>query len=136
MKTTKRDTITKRKIPAHQGRQHSMYELQTVAAIWLEAKKNGLPVQQTIARAMDVPLSTATKRIMAARKRGLIPNISADPTGRERATKRLQVQVTQSQRKTLEKLARAAGMNVSEYVRSAVFGATGARRMASTGARQ
>ena len=44
--------------------------------------------------------------------------------------------VTQSQFEKLEDMAMMAGMNVSEYIRYALFGAADARRMASTGARQ
>ena len=49
-----------------------MDELQTIADIYLDAFENHLPVQQTVAKALNIPLSTACKRIVAARKKGLI----------------------------------------------------------------
>lgn len=58
---------------AHSGRQHSNDELQSVADVYQSAYKKSLPVQQTVAEILGIPLSTATKRIMAARRQGLIP---------------------------------------------------------------
>jgi len=57
----------------HGGRRHSDDELRNVAAIYLTALNARLPVQQTVAEALGLPLSTATKRIVAARKKGFIP---------------------------------------------------------------
>jgi hypothetical protein len=63
----------KRKVAAHSGRPHSEEELQTVADVYLVAYEKSLPVQQTVAQALGIPISTAAKRIMAARQQGLIP---------------------------------------------------------------
>ena len=54
------------------SRRLTMDELQTIADIYLDAFENHLPVQQTVAEALNIPLSTACKRIVAARKKGLI----------------------------------------------------------------
>ena len=54
------------------SRRLTMDELQTIADIYLDAFENHLPVQQTVAKALNIPLSTACKRIVAARKKGLI----------------------------------------------------------------
>ena len=54
------------------SRRLTMDELQTIAEIYLDAFENHLPVQQTIAETLNIPLSTACKRIVAARKKGLI----------------------------------------------------------------
>jgi hypothetical protein len=54
------------------SRRLSMDELQTVADIYLDAFEKHLPVQQAVANALNIPLSTACKRIVAARKKGLI----------------------------------------------------------------
>lgn len=57
----------------HAGRRHSDDELRHVAAVYLTALNARLPVQQTVAEVLGLPLSTATKRIVAARKKGYIP---------------------------------------------------------------
>lgn len=54
------------------SRRLTMDELQTIADIYLDAFENHLPVQQTVAETLNIPLSTACKRIVAARKKGLI----------------------------------------------------------------
>ena len=55
------------------------HELQEVADIYVAAYRNFLPVQETVARTLGIPVSTACKRIAAARKRGLLTDI-ARPT--------------------------------------------------------
>jgi hypothetical protein len=60
-------------VRAHSGRPHSDDELQSVASVYRIAYAKSLPVQQTVADTLGIPLSTAAKRIMAARRRGLIP---------------------------------------------------------------
>ena len=57
---------------AHQGRQHSHEDLQAVADIYLAAFQARLPVQKAVADALGISVSTAAKRIMAARSRGFI----------------------------------------------------------------
>lgn len=60
-------------VPAHSGRAHTVDELTKVADVYQHARVMGRPVQRAVATALGVPLSTATKRIMAARHAGLIP---------------------------------------------------------------
>ncbi len=57
---------------AHQGRQHSDEDLQRVAEIYKSAFQARLPVQKAVADALGISVSAATKRIMAARRRGFI----------------------------------------------------------------
>ena len=57
----------------------SMYELQEVADIYMDAYQNHLPVQETVALTLGIPVSTACKRIAAARKQGLLTQ-KARPT--------------------------------------------------------
>lgn len=57
---------------AHQGRQHSDKDLLAIAEIYNAALQAHLPVQRTVADAFGISVSTATKRIMAARSRGFI----------------------------------------------------------------
>ena len=55
------------------------HELQEVADIYMDAYKKHLPVQATVASTLRIPISTACKRIAAARKQGLLTDI-ARPT--------------------------------------------------------
>jgi transposase len=57
---------------AHRGRPASDDELRTVAAIYVEAKADRAPVQAAVAEAFGISPSTAAKRIMAARRAGLL----------------------------------------------------------------
>jgi hypothetical protein len=53
----------------------SVYELQEVAEIYMDAFKAHLPVQETVALTLGIPKSTACKRINLARKKGLLPKV-------------------------------------------------------------
>ena len=57
---------------AHRGRQHTDDDLLAVAEIYKAAFLARLPVQKAVADALGISVSTATKRIMAARSRGFI----------------------------------------------------------------
>jgi hypothetical protein len=57
---------------SHQGRAHSASELQVVADIYRAAFQSRLPVQRTVAESLGVSVSTAAKRIMAARQHGFL----------------------------------------------------------------
>lgn len=57
---------------AHPGRAHKDSELRSVADIYHAAYLARLPVQKSVADALGVSVSTAAKRIMAARQRGFI----------------------------------------------------------------
>ena len=57
----------------HHGRAHTEQELKVVADIYLKAWESRLPVQRSVAETLGISTSTAVKRIIAARKLGLIP---------------------------------------------------------------
>ena len=57
----------------------SEHELKEVADIYMDAYKNHLPVQETVALTLGIPVSTACKRIAAARKQGLLADIARPP---------------------------------------------------------
>lgn len=59
----------------HRGRGHSEAELEQVAAVYRAAFAVGDSVQRAVAEALMIAPSTATKRIMAARKAGLLEGI-------------------------------------------------------------
>lgn len=62
----------------HSGRRYSNDELRQVAKIYLTALNARLPVQKTVASALGLSLSTATKRIVAARRYGYLPPVQKD----------------------------------------------------------
>lgn len=63
---------TARKTTAHKGRTHTADELRSVAEIYMNAYRAHRPVQKTVADMLGISVSTATKRIMAARRAGYI----------------------------------------------------------------
>ena len=65
--------LRQREKTSRQGRAHSDDDLQAVADIYLLAHKARVPVQRAVANAQGITISTAAKRIMAARVKNLIP---------------------------------------------------------------
>jgi len=57
---------------SHQGRAHSEEDLQEVADIYRAAFQARVPIQQAVADGLGISVSTAAKRIMAARRQGFI----------------------------------------------------------------
>jgi hypothetical protein len=68
--------LRQREKTSHQGRAHSDDDLQEVADIYMAAHKARIPVQQAVANTQGITISTASKRIMAARAKNLIPTRS------------------------------------------------------------
>jgi len=58
---------------AHQGRTHTDEDLKIVAEIFMSAYKANQPVRRAVAETLGISVSTAEKRIAAARAAGLIP---------------------------------------------------------------
>jgi hypothetical protein len=56
----------------HKGRMHTEDELREVAEIYMAAFQAHRPVQKTVADMLGISVSTAAKRIMAARSHGYI----------------------------------------------------------------
>ena len=66
---------TRRKLQsksAHQGRAHTDTDLKIVAEIYMSAFRANQPVRQSVADTLGIGISTAEKRIAAARRRGFI----------------------------------------------------------------
>lgn len=61
---------------SHRGRAHREEELGAVADVYMAAYRARKPVQRAVADAFGVSISTASKQIMIARSRGIIPVIS------------------------------------------------------------
>ena len=62
----------KQKETSHKGRMHTEDELREVAKIYVAAFQAHRPVQKTVADMLGISVSTAAKRIMAARSHGYI----------------------------------------------------------------
>lgn len=56
----------------HQGKQHTLAELQLLADVYNNAYANRVSVQEAVAEAFGIGISTASKRIMRAREYGLL----------------------------------------------------------------
>ena len=63
--------------PKRSRRRHPLTkeELQRVVDVYQDAYENHLPVQQTVARTLGIPVSTACKRINLVRRKGLLPRV-------------------------------------------------------------
>lgn len=61
-----------KKKTGHKGRMHTEDELREVANIYIAAFKAHRPVQKTVADMLGISVSTAAKRIMAARSHGYL----------------------------------------------------------------
>ena len=59
-------------VKQHTGREHSDEELKALSVMYWQLHDRGVPVQEGLAKAFDIPLSTMTKRIMAAKARGFL----------------------------------------------------------------
>jgi len=70
--------LSSRTKTAHQGRQHSDDDLRVVADMYNAAFQSRVPVQRAVADALGISVSTAAKRIMAARSRGFITSNQRD----------------------------------------------------------
>lgn len=61
----------------HQGRKHERRELEEVARIYRDAHRARRPVQRAVALTLGISISGAAKRIMSARRLGLLPPIGS-----------------------------------------------------------
>ena len=58
---------------AHQGRAHTDEDLKIVAEVYMSAFRAHQPVRRAVADTLGISVSTAEKRIAAARRKGFIP---------------------------------------------------------------
>ena len=63
---------------AHQGRAHTDEDLKIVGEIYMSAFRANQPVQQSVADTLGISVSTAEKRIAAARRKGFITSEKRD----------------------------------------------------------
>jgi hypothetical protein len=59
-------------VEPHSGREHTDEELKALSVMYWQLHERGVPVQEGLAKAFDIPVSTMCKRIMAARARGFL----------------------------------------------------------------
>ena len=59
-------------VEPHSGREHTDEELKVLAVMYWQLHERGVPVQEGLAKAFNIPVSTMAKRIMAARARGFL----------------------------------------------------------------
>jgi len=57
-----------------QGKAPTDEDMRKVAIIYNEAFRANIPVQRAVSQTLGIPLSTATKQIVIARSRGLLPS--------------------------------------------------------------
>jgi hypothetical protein len=63
-------------VEPHSGREHTDEELKVLAVMYWQLHERGVPVQEGLAKAFNIPVSTMSKRIMAARARGFLSESS------------------------------------------------------------
>lgn len=73
------------KVKSHHGRQHTEAELRDIALTYKKFSNSGVPVQKSVAESLGVCVSTANKRVMAARQAGLIPKYDGKTPTTERS---------------------------------------------------
>lgn len=101
----------------HQGKPHTTEELQTVADLYKKAVSIRTSTHQYIADEMGISLSTAAKRVMAARKAGLLGLVGWYRTGK---SPYLSFKIPQKEIDMLTLLAQAKSVNRSEIIREAL----------------
>lgn len=68
----------------HQGRRHTDDELRTVAQLYMDAQGGRRPVQTTVAKALGISIAATNRRIIAARRRGLLLEISENNSNQKK----------------------------------------------------
>jgi len=74
----------KKRSTAHRGRRHTDDELRAVVHLYMDAQRGRRPVQATVAKALGISVAAANRRIIAARRRGLFPDISINISNQQR----------------------------------------------------